>query len=133
MNLPCVLLSLAGLVFGISNAGAADSPPASKVSTYVESPLIGDANRTVRITSIEIPSGGGNAFHIHPGDDYILVQEGEITFTVKGQAPKILKAGEGIYVPAGTIHRNQNLAGKPARNVEVFILEKGKKPLQNVD
>jgi mannose-6-phosphate isomerase-like protein (cupin superfamily) len=54
------------------------------------------------------------------------VQEGEATFTVKGEAPRILKAGESVYVPRGTVHRNQNLSNKPVRSIELNITDKDK-------
>jgi quercetin dioxygenase-like cupin family protein len=52
------------------------------------------------------------------------VQEGEVTYTVKGQAPRVLKVGEFVYVPRGTIHRNQNLSNSPARAIELNITDK---------
>ena len=37
---------------------------------------------------------------------------------------KELKAGDSIYVPRGTIHRNQNLTDKPARAINLNIMDK---------
>jgi quercetin dioxygenase-like cupin family protein len=54
------------------------------------------------------------------------VQAGEVTFTVKGQPPRVLKAGEFVYVPRGTVHRNQNLSGRPVRSIELNITDKDK-------
>ena len=54
------------------------------------------------------------------------MQEGEVTYTIKGQAPRVLKAGDYIYVPRGTIHRNQNLTNRPVRSIELNITDKGK-------
>jgi quercetin dioxygenase-like cupin family protein len=54
------------------------------------------------------------------------VQEGEVTFTIKGQAPRTLKAGDSVYIPRGTVHRNQNLTDKPARSIELVIIDKDK-------
>jgi quercetin dioxygenase-like cupin family protein len=51
---------------------------------------------------------------------------GEVTFTIKGQPPQMLKAGDSNYVPRGTIHRQQNLSDKPARYIEMMILDKGR-------
>jgi quercetin dioxygenase-like cupin family protein len=66
------------------------------------------------------------AIHRHTGDQWTAVQEGEITFTVKGQLPVVLKAGDSNYVPRGIVHRQQNLSDKPARHVVVNIFDKGK-------
>jgi len=37
-----------------------------------------------------------------------------------------LKAGDYVYVPRGTIHRNQNLSNRPARAIELNITDKDK-------
>ena len=73
-----------------------------------------------------MPPGAGNQFHRHPGEQWTAVQEGEVTFTIKGQPPKVLKAGEHNYVPRGTIHRQQNLTNRPARYIEMRIFDKDK-------
>src|SRR5205085_2013262 len=82
---------------------------------YFVLPLEKDPSRQVRLQNVVIPAGVGNQFHRHPGDQWWAVQEGEITYTVKGQPPRVLKVGEFVYVPRGTIHRNQNLPNAPAR------------------
>ena len=37
-----------------------------------------------------------------------------------------MKAGDFVYVPRGTIHRNQNLTNRPVRSIELNITDKGK-------
>jgi len=91
---------------------------------YFQMPLEKDPSRVVRMQNVIIPPGAGNEFHRHPGDQWWTVQDGEITYTVKGQPPRVLKVGEFVYVPRGTIHRNQNLANVPARAVELNITDK---------
>jgi quercetin dioxygenase-like cupin family protein len=93
---------------------------------YFTTPLENDAGREVSMQSVTMPPGAGNQFHRHPGDQWTAVQEGEVTFTVQGQPPKVLKVGESNFVPRGTVHRQQNLTDKPARYVEMRIFDKGK-------
>jgi oxalate decarboxylase/phosphoglucose isomerase-like protein (cupin superfamily) len=31
-----------------------------------------------------------------------------------------------VYIPRGTVHRNQNLSGQPVRTVELMIVDKDK-------
>jgi quercetin dioxygenase-like cupin family protein len=57
---------------------------------------------------------------------------GEVTFTIKGEPPRILKAGDTVYVPRGTIHRNQNLSNMPARSIELNITDKDKPQTEQV-
>ena len=37
-----------------------------------------------------------------------------------------MKAGESVYIPRGTIHRNENQSGKVARTLELLIVDKDK-------
>ena len=99
---------------------------------YFEMPLEKDPSRQVRLQSVVIPAGAGNQFHRHPGDQWWAVQEGEVTFTVKGQAPRVLKPGDFVYVPRGTIHRNQNLTSRPVRSIELNITDKDKPQTEQV-
>ena len=109
-------------------------PPASgfQAKPYFEMPLEKDPSRLVRLRNVVIPPGAGNQFHRHPGDQWWAVQEGEVTFTVKGQQPRVMKPGEFVYVPRGTIHRNQNLSKLPARSIELNITDKDKPQTEQV-
>src|SRR5277367_1835179 len=113
---------------GMAAAAAwSQTPPANpNVKIYYTTPLENDASRIVRLQSVNIPAKSGNEFHRHPGDQWAAVQEGEVTLTIKGQEPRTLKVGDSVYIPRGTIHRNQNLTDKPARSIELVIVEKDK-------
>ena len=99
---------------------------------YFTMPLEKDPTREVGLQSVTMPPGAGNQFHRHPGDQWTAVQEGEVTFTVKGQPPQVLKAGDHNHVPRGTIHRQQNLTDKPARYIEMRVFDKGKPASETV-
>ncbi|PYS32470.1 MAG: hypothetical protein DMG14_34475 [Acidobacteria bacterium] len=109
-------------------------PPASgfQAKPYFEMPLEKDPSRIVRLQSVVIPPGAGNQFHRHPGDQWWAVQEGEVTLTVRGQQPSLMKAGDFVYVQRGTIHRNQNLSKLPARSIELNITDKDKPQTEQV-
>jgi quercetin dioxygenase-like cupin family protein len=109
-------------------------PPASgfQAKPYFVMPLEKDPSRIVRLQNVVIPPGAGNQFHRHPGDQWWAVQEGEVTFTIKGQQPRIMKAGDYVYVPRGTIHRNQNVSKSPARSIELNITDKDKPQTEQV-
>jgi quercetin dioxygenase-like cupin family protein len=107
-------------------------PPGFQASRYFEMPLEKDASRIVRMQSVVLPPGAENKFHRHPGDQWWAVQEGEVTFTVKGQAPRVMKAGDWVYIPRGTVHRNQNLSGRPARSIELNVTDKDKPQTEQV-
>jgi quercetin dioxygenase-like cupin family protein len=116
-----------------TTAAFAQTPaPTFQNKRYFTTPLENDAGREVGMQSVTAPPGSGNQFHRHPGDQWTAIQEGEITFTFKGQPPVVLKAGDSNYVPRGTIHRQQNLSDKPARYIEMRIFDKGKPAAEQI-
>src|SRR5262245_43168219 len=106
--------------------------PRFQPKAYFEMPLEKDPTRQVRMQSVVIPAGAGNQFHRHPGDQWWAVQEGEVTFTIKGKQPPTLKAADFVYVPRGTIHRNQNVSANSARAIEVNVTDKDKPQTEQV-
>ena len=119
---PAVLVATAFVAASWAHGAAA---PQAQNNRYFTMPLEKDPTREVGLQSVTMPPGAGNEFHRHPGEQWTAIQEGEITFTVKGKAPQVLKAGEYNYVPRGTVHRQQNLSGKQARYIEMRIFDKG--------
>ena len=124
-------IAAAGLM-AVAALAQTPAPPVFQNNRYFSAPLEKDPMREVGMQSVTAPPGSGNQFHRHPGDQWTVVQEGEITFTVKGQPPQVLKAGDSNYVPRGTVHRQQNLSDKPARYVEMRIFDKGKPAAEQV-
>jgi len=111
-----------------ASAQTSTSPTGPAFSTrFFATPLENDPSREVRLQmQLHLPSRPGNPFHTHSGDQWEAVIEGEITFTVRGQPPRVLKAGESVYIPRGTVHRNENKSNGPTRTVELLIMDKGK-------
>ena len=114
------------VAMGIAATSALSAPaPQAQNNRYFTMPLEKDPTREVGLQSVNMPPGAGNQFHRHPGEQWTAIQEGEITFTVQGKPPQVLKAGEYNYVPRGSVHRQQNLSGRPARYIEMRIFDKG--------
>jgi quercetin dioxygenase-like cupin family protein len=105
--------------------GAASGPAYSK--KFFTTALEKDPSRVVQMQmQLHLPNRPGNGFHTHNGDQWEAVIEGEINYTVKGQPPQVLKVGDSVYIPRGTIHRNENKSNAPARTVELLIMDKDK-------
>ena len=111
--------------------------PNPNVKIYYTTPLEKDPSRIVRLQSVTFPPGMGNQFHRHPGEQWTAVQEGELTLTIKEEGgkttPHTLKAGDSYHIPRGTVHRNQNMTDKPARTIELNIVDKDKPLLEPVE
>jgi quercetin dioxygenase-like cupin family protein len=126
MNRLIVPVVLAATGLAAATAWSQTAAPQAQNNRYFTMPLEKDPTREVGLQSVTMPPGAGNTFHRHPGEQWTAIQEGEITFTIQGKPPQVLKAGEYNYVPRGTIHRQQNLSGRPARYIEMRIFDKGK-------
>ena len=126
------VIAITACAAGTAWSQAPQGGPRFQASPYFQMPLEKDAFRVVRMQSVVIPPGAGNQFHRHPGDQWWAVQEGEVTYTIKGEPPRILKAGDTVYVPRGTVHRNQNLSNMPARSIEVNVTDKDKPQTEQV-
>jgi quercetin dioxygenase-like cupin family protein len=64
--------------------------------------------------------------HSHPGEEIINVLEGVWEYEVEGKGTMTLKAGDVLFIPAGTIHAAKNVGSGNAAELATYIVEKGK-------
>ena len=77
------------------------------------------------LVAVEIPVGGREGRHTHPGPAIVHVQEGAITLDYEGQPTKTYKAGDTFYVDTGKVHEGINMGNVPARAIASFVTPKG--------
>jgi quercetin dioxygenase-like cupin family protein len=80
------------------------------------------------VIQVRVDLDPGVAFpkHRHPGEEIIYVVEGLLEYEVEGKPPMTLKAGEVLFIPAGTIHAAKNVGSGNAAEIATYIVEKGK-------
>ena len=80
------------------------------------------------VVQVRVDLGPGVAFgkHRHPGEEIIYVIEGSLEYEVEGKPPMTLKAGEVLFIPAGTIHAAKNVGSGNAAEIATYVVEKGK-------
>ena len=64
--------------------------------------------------------------HSHPGEEIIYVLEGVWQYEVEGKPAVTLKAGEVLFIPAGTVHAAKNVGNTKGSELATYIVEKGK-------
>jgi len=69
--------------------------------------------------------------HKHPGEEIIYVLEGSLEYQIAGSPPVVLKAGDVLFVPYGTVHSARNVGTSPAAELATYVVEKGK-PLTEI-
>jgi quercetin dioxygenase-like cupin family protein len=78
------------------------------------------------LVSVEIPVGGREGRHTHPGSALVLVQQGELTLDYAGKPTVTYKVGESFFVEPGKVHEGINRGTAPVKAVATFIVERGK-------
>jgi quercetin dioxygenase-like cupin family protein len=78
---------------------------------------------------VEFETGAAFGKHKHPGEEVIYVSEGLLEYQVEGREPVTLKAGDVLFIPAGTIHAAKNRSNANSSELATYILEKGKQPI----
>ena len=80
------------------------------------------------VIQVRVDFAPGAAFgrHRHPGEEIIYVIEGSLEYEVEGKPPMTLKAGEVLFIPAGTIHAAKNVGSGNAAEIATYVVEKGK-------
>jgi quercetin dioxygenase-like cupin family protein len=95
------------------------------------------ANQEVAVYEAEYAPGGINPRHLHPAAITFHVLSGTGVWQEEGKQPTTLKAGDSLFVPAGTIHSHWNPSTTDRlRFLEFIVAEKDKgrsipKPLKD--
>jgi quercetin dioxygenase-like cupin family protein len=82
--------------------------------------------REVIQTIVELEPGTTAPRHSHPGEEIIYVLEGTWEYTLDGQPPVIVNAGEVLFIPAGVVHSAKIIGTGRGRELATYIVEKGK-------
>jgi quercetin dioxygenase-like cupin family protein len=83
--------------------------------------------REVVQTIVELGPGVASSRHTHPGEEIVYVLEGApLEYELEGQPPVVLKPGEVLFIPAGTVHRARNVGSRKGAELATYIVEKGK-------
>jgi len=87
---------------------------------------LGVPGREVVQARVELDPGVAFGRHSHPGEEIIYVIEGSLEYQVEGKPPVTLKAGEVLFIPAGTIHAAKNVGSGNGAELATYVVEKGK-------
>jgi quercetin dioxygenase-like cupin family protein len=126
------IMAVAGLI--VASVLAMHAAPAQQVGARridLQRHDLSVAGREVVQVVVELAPGTTAPRHTHPGEEIIYVLEGAWEYTVEGKPPATLKAGDVLFIPAGTIHSARNLGTGRAAELATYIVEKDK-PLLTV-
>jgi quercetin dioxygenase-like cupin family protein len=75
---------------------------------------------------VDVDPGHAVPRHTHPGDEILYVVEGTLEYMPDGKAPVLLKAGQSVFIPAGTVHAARNPGTVAGAGIATYVVEKGK-------
>ena len=78
------------------------------------------------LVEVEIPVGGREGRHMHPGTILVRVNEGALTLDYDGKPTVTYKVGESFAVEPGKVHEGVNRGNTPIKATATFVVEKGK-------
>jgi len=129
LRIMAAALLLAGGATGVSQAQTqAPAVPAANGGITRSDVLRKDLDAKHEVIQVRVDFAAGAAFpmHNHPGVEVAYVLEGAIEYKLGDQPPVTLKAGEGLFIPAGVFHSAHNSGGVKASELATYLVEKGK-------
>jgi quercetin dioxygenase-like cupin family protein len=113
------------LASGLALRGARAQQAGTKRTELQRHDLSIPGRETVQ-ARIDFEPGATFPRHTHPGEEIIYVLEGTLEYQVEGKPPVTLKAGEVLFIPAGTIHAARNTGSVRGSELGTYVVEKGK-------
>ncbi len=126
-----MLVALAALVASPARP-ATPSPavaPAQKAAisrTDLQRHDLGIAGREAIQVRVDFDPAAIAPRHSHPGEEIVYVLAGALEYRLDGKPAVTLRAGDVLFIPAGTIHAVANVGGDRASELATYIVEKGK-------
>jgi quercetin dioxygenase-like cupin family protein len=119
----CAVCAAIGLV-ATAEKGQAQGMPGLKRTVIQKTEFPGDKYVCI-LMSVEIDANTSIPRHTHPGVESSIVEAGGGTLSQKGQADRVVKAGEGFQIPPETPHALRN-GPETTRLAITYIVEKDK-------
>ena len=79
----------------------------------------------VTVAVVDVPIGGREGRHRHPGILIGLVEQGVLSMDHEPTGVRNYKAGETFYIPEGQIHEGFNAGKVATKVVGSFVIQKG--------
>jgi len=121
-----IAASAAALVESGLVPDAANAQPVGTKRTDLQRHDLSIPGREVIQVVVELAPGVTAPAHTHPGEEIIYVIEGLWEYQVERGPPVTLKAGEVLFIPAGTVHSAKNVGSSIGKELATYIVEKGK-------
>jgi len=117
-----LIMAVAALIVGSGLASA--QQPGTKRTDLQRHDLSAPGREVVQVR-VDFDPGYVAPMHTHPGEEIIYVIEGTLEYEIGGKAVTV-KAGDVLFVPAGTPHTAKNIGSTNGAELATYVVEKGK-------
>jgi quercetin dioxygenase-like cupin family protein len=105
------------------------SGPGAKYKEILARDLEGFPHHMTRLTLMDVAPGTQIPWHYHPAaQEIVFGLDGALTLEVDPPAATIIKAGDVLLIPAGTLHMPRPDASRPARVLFIHSITDKTKP-----
>ena len=94
-----VMIGVSGLALHVAQA----QQPGVKRTDLLRHDLSVSGSEVIQVR-VDFAPGVAFPPHSHPGEEIAYVIEGLLEYQIEGKPPVTLKAGEALFIPAGTMH-----------------------------
>ena len=121
-----VLATAALIAAGVFALPAAQAQPSGVKRTDLQRHDLSAPGREAIQVRVDLAPGVAFGKHTHPGEEIIYVLEGTLEYQLEDMPPVTLKAGDVLFIPAGTVHSARNPGSVTGSELATYIVEKGK-------
>jgi quercetin dioxygenase-like cupin family protein len=112
----------------LSVTTSASTPPAhapGATRTVLLRQAISVAGYEEVMVETEMPVGGREGRHTHPGTMFARVLQGSVLLEDEAKQPCVYKAGDAYFVDAGNVHEGINAGDVPVKILVTFVVKTG--------
>nr|WP_249149594.1 cupin domain-containing protein [Bradyrhizobium manausense] len=121
------IMAIAALIAGsVLAAPAALAQQAGVTRTDLQRHDLSAPGREAVQVRVDLAPGVAFGKHTHPGEEIIYVLAGSLEYQIEDKPPVTLKAGDVLFLPAGTVHAARNVGSVTGSELATYIVEKGK-------
>jgi quercetin dioxygenase-like cupin family protein len=120
-----ILIAAAFILGGVLVLDLAQAQQAGSKRTDLQRHDLSAPGREIVQVRVDFDPGYVAPMHTHPGEEIIYVIEGALEYEIGGKVTRV-KAGNVLFVPAGTPHTAKNIGTTHAAELATYVVEKGK-------
>jgi quercetin dioxygenase-like cupin family protein len=108
-----------------TGASAPHAEPPGAIRTVLLRRAITVPGYEVVMVETEIPVGGREGRHTHPGTMFARVEQGAVMLDDEGKQSAVYKVGDSYFVDSGSVHEGINPGDVPTKILVTLVVKVG--------